>query len=154
MKTEDDWVDPLRRLIEDHEDVSEYLEDLEGILSFLHEEKAWSKIKPIEDFFKQNIIEHFEFEENIVFPAVLSRCATPESIKLILKLQKEHGSILKELEEFRKIISENVVPFDNQTNAKLNIVGREIIDSLLAHASKEDSELLPILQKNSQIFER
>lgn len=152
MKQEDKWVDPLKRLIKDHEEVSEYLENLEEILGFLYQRKAWNKIKPIEDFFKRNVISHFEFEEKIVFPAILSRVATPESVKLILELQVEHGTILKELEEFRKIISGHVLPLDKETNVKLSLTGRRIIDSLLRHASKEDDKLLPIVKKNSKIF--
>lgn len=153
MKQEDEWVDPLKRLIKDHEDVSEYLESLREILGFLDNREAWSKVKPIENFFERNLIDHFEFEEKTVFPAILSRAATPESTKLILELQREHGSILKELEEFQKIISESTIPLDREMNARLNIVGRKIIDSLLLHASREDDELLPVLKKNRQIFD-
>ena len=84
-----------------------------------------------------------------MFPFVLLKVATPDSIKLILELQKEHGSILKELEEFQKIISENGFPFDKETSTKLNVDGRKILDSLLPHASKEDDNLVPILKKNT-----
>jgi len=77
MESEDDWIDPLKKFIRDHEDVSEFLEHLGKMLSFQHVEEAWRQIKPIEDFFRQNIIAHFKFEEQIVFPAILSKCATP-----------------------------------------------------------------------------
>ena len=145
MKQEDEYVDPLNRLTRDHEDVSEYLEVLKEVLGFLYEEEAWIKIKPIEEFFKRNLIEHFEFEEEMVFSPVLLRATTPDSIKLILELQREHGSISNELEEFQKIISENAFPLDKETGTRLNVVGRDIIDRLLTHASKEDDKLLPIL---------
>ena len=56
------------------------------------------------------------------------------------------------LEEFRKIISGHVLPLDKETNAKLSLSGRRIIDSLLSHASKEDDKLLPIVKKNRKIF--
>ncbi|HID18431.1 TPA: hemerythrin domain-containing protein, partial [Candidatus Bathyarchaeota archaeon] len=154
MERAENWVDPLKRLIKDHNGVSEYMEHLEGILGFLYEEQAWRKMKPIEDFFKRNVIGHFEFEEKMVFPPILLGHATPEAIKLILELQREHGSILKELEEFQKIISEKVFPLDEETYERLNVMGRRIIDSLLGHASKEDDKLLPILRKNSRIFDR
>ncbi|MFH2026683.1 MAG: hemerythrin domain-containing protein, partial [bacterium] len=137
-----------------HEDVSEHLEVLKEVLGFLFEEKAWIKIKPIEDFFKRNLIEHFKFEEEIVFPPVLSQAATPDSIKLILELQREHGSILKELEEFQNIISKNAFPLDKETGKRLNVVGRNILNSLLPHASKEDDKLLPILKENIHIFDK
>jgi len=148
----DNWVDPLERFIKDHKDVSEYLGNLEEILGLLYEEKAWSELTAIRDFFKRNVIAHFRFEEEVIFPAILSKCATPESIKLILELQREHGAILKELEEFQKIISESAIPLDKEVSERVNVVGRKIIDSILPHASKEDDKLLPILEKNRQIF--
>jgi hemerythrin-like domain-containing protein len=145
-------MDPLIRLIKDHEKVSEFLEDMREVMSFLHDKEAWSKVKPIEDFFQQYIIAHFEFEEKIVFPAILSKAATPETIKLILELQREHGIILAKLEEFQRIVSNSVIPVDEKTSAELNFVARKIIDILLMHASKEDDNMLPILEKNKQIF--
>jgi iron-sulfur cluster repair protein YtfE (RIC family) len=147
-------VDPLKRLIKDHRDVSEYLGNLREILGFLDEEKAWSELTPIKNFFERNVVTHFKFEEEVVFPAILSKCATSESIKLILELQREHGSILKDLEEFQKIIPESAIPLDKEMCEKVSIVGRGIIDSILPHASKEDDRLLPIIEKNRQIFEQ
>lgn len=146
-------VDPLIRLIKYHEEVSEYLENLKKIMGFLHEKEAWEKITPIEDFFKQNVIGHFRFEEKTIFPPCLLKVATPELVNLILELQREHGFILAKVEEFRSIISEKDIPLDKEISTKLNIVGREIIDILLIHTSKEDDELLPILEKNRQIFD-
>ena len=150
----DNWIDPLERLIKDHRDVSEYLENFKEILGFLHEEKAWSELRPIRDFFERNVINHFKFEEEVLFPAILSKCATLESIKLILELQREHGAILKELEEFQKIISESAIPLDKEITERVNIVGRRIIDSILPHALKEDDRLLPIIEKNRSIFDK
>jgi hemerythrin-like domain-containing protein len=145
-------TDPLFRLIKEHEKVSEFLEDMREVMSFLHDKEAWSKLKPIEDFFQERIVKHFEFEEKIVFPAILSKAAAPETIKLILELQREHGIILTKLEEFQRIASKSVIPPDEKTEAELNLVARKIIDMLLMHASKEDDHMLPILEKNKQIF--
>jgi len=152
MNQEDEYIDPLKRFIRDHEDVSEHLDILEKVLGFLIDEEAWSKIKPIEDFFKKYLVEHFKFEEKAIFTPVLAHTGTPDVIKLILELQKEHGSILKELEEFQKIIDENTFPLDKDTHTRLNVVGRDIISSLLVHASKEDDLLIPILKENIHIF--
>jgi hemerythrin-like domain-containing protein len=146
-------MDPLMRVIKDHEKVSEFLEDMRQVMNFLHDKEAWSKVKPIEDFFQQNIIDHFEFEEKKVFPAILSKVATPESIRLILELQREHGIILAKLEEFQRIVSNSVIPLDEEKSAELNLVARKIIDILLIHASKEDDNILPVLEKNKQIFD-
>lgn len=146
--------DVLNRFIKDHENVSEYLDVLENALGFLYEEESFSKIKAIKDFFNRNILAHFQLEEKIIFPAILSNVATPDSKKLISELLMEHKSILKDEEEFKKIISENTFPFDKDTSIKLGLLIRKIIDNLLIHASKEDDNLLPILKRYRYIFER
>ena len=145
-------MDPLARIIKYHKAVSEYLETFEKILDFLHDEEAWRKITPIEDFFKQNVIEHFKYEEEKVFTVCLLKVATPELVSLILELQKEHGLMLKNVEEFRRIISENGIPPSKEASVRLNILGREIIEIFLAHALREDDELLPVLERNRDIF--
>jgi len=154
MKEVDEWIDPLKRLINDHEKVSEYVENLGEILVLRYEKEDWNKIRRIENFFARHVIAHFGFEEKIIFPAILSGVATAESTKLILELQKEHKVILEELQEFRNIISVSTIPLEEETNVTLNVVGKRIMDSLLRHASKEDVELLPIVEKNKQIFDK
>ena len=47
---------------------------------------------------------------------------------------------------------ENVTSIEKETFTKINVAGREIFDIILAHASKEDDELLPIIEKNRQIL--
>jgi iron-sulfur cluster repair protein YtfE (RIC family) len=152
MNQEDEYVDPLKRFIRDHEDVSEQLHILEKVMGFLINEEAWSQIKPVEEFFKQHLVEHFKFEEKAIFAPLLAHTTKPDVIKLILELQKEHGCILNELNEFKKIVEKGDFPLDEDTLKKLNVIGRDIISSLLAHASKEDDLLLPMLKENIHIF--
>lgn len=154
MKQTHKWVDPLKRMIKDHIEVSEHLENLQELFGLLLTEEGWSNIKSVEDFFERNVVSHFEFEEKVVFPAILLKATTEESVKLILELQKEHGVILKELEGFRKIVSESNFPLSKETNEILKTAGREIRDNLLRHAMKEDKELLPILEENRHIFDK
>ena len=154
MKEVDEWIDPLKRLINDHEKVSEYVENLGEILVLRYEKEDWNKVRRVENFFGRHVIDHFGFEEKIIFPAILSRIGTAESTKLILELQKEHKVILEELQEFQNIISVSTIPLEEETNVTLNVVGKRIMDSLLRHASKEDVELLPIVEKNKQIFDK
>lgn len=151
MKQKDEWVDPLKRLIKDHEEISEYLENLKEVLDFPPEKKTWDKIKSMEDFFQRNVTNHFKFEEEVIFPALLSGFATQETIKLILELQREHGGILNELEKFQKITSK--MSLDSETSEELQAVSKKIIDNLLDHAKKEDKKLLPILKENRHLLE-
>ncbi len=152
MKQADEWIDPLKRLINDHEKISEYVENLGEILLLRYEEEGGDRIRRTEKFFKRNVVDHFGFEERIVFPAILSRIGTAESRKLIVELQKEHKLISKELQQFRNIISASTIPLEKETRGRLDALLKRIMDSLLRHASKEDVRLLPILEKNKQIF--
>ncbi len=147
-------VDPLKRVIVDHEKVSEYSENLSAIREILHTKEVWDRITPVVDFLKRNVSDHFEFEERVVFPAILSEIGTPEARELILELQEQHETMLKELQRFRKMVPDNAVPsLDRKTNVRLYGIVRSITDALLKHASKEDDELLPILRGNRNIFD-
>lgn len=147
------YKDPLERLIKDHTEASEYLDNLDKLLALLLEEEGWSNVKSTEEFFEQNIVKHFDYEERLFF-FLLSENTAPEATKLILDLTKEHGRILRELEEFRKIISNNTPPFDEATTKRLNTVGCTIREELLKHARKEDIELIPVLEKHRDILKK
>ena len=71
--------------------------------------------------------------------------ATPGSVKLILELQREHGVMLKQLEELRRMAGSQI---SEETRARLNTLIKEIMNNLLAHASKEDKKLWPIFREN------
>lgn len=105
MKPVDERVDPLKRLIKDHEEVSEYVENLEEILGFLHEKEAWDKIRPIENFFKRNVISHFAFEEKNSFSCYLVRGGHPRIHKIdsgITKGTRAH------IERIRRVPEDNL----------------------------------------------
>jgi len=146
--------DLLDRLVNDHEKVSEFVEDLKGILDLIHDKEVWRKVKPIEDFFNQNVTVHFALEEKNVFPVCLLKLATPETVKLILELQKDHGIISSKVEEFMNIAAKKTTSNEKDTSSQLNFLGRNIFDLLLNHASKEDDNLFPILEKNREIFKQ
>jgi len=144
--------DLLTKLINDHEEVSEFLDNLREIMDFLHDKEAWDRITPVEDFFKRKVIDHFEFEEKNIFPVCLLNLASPELVKLILELQKDHGVILTKTEDFLRRATANIRSPNEETTADLKLKGKEILDILLVHASKEDDDLIPIIEKNKKIF--
>jgi len=146
------YTDPLLRLIRDHENVSEYVENLEKILQFFYSKEAWEKMKPIETFFRENVVAHFAFEEKVVFHTLLSRLRTPEITKLVDELKKEHAPILELVTEFMKIVSDSASAEDKEARRKLYELSRTIIDRFQEHAAKEDDELVPIIRKNMDIF--
>ena len=144
--------DPIERIVKSHENISEYVEDLEQVLAILYSSEAWDKIKPIDDFLNRSTVEHFSFEEHSIFPIIRSRLKSPRNDALLEELEREHNAILEDVKEFRKIAADNEYPLDPKQSSKLYAAGKRAIDELLKHASKEDDKLVPILKKNSKLF--
>ncbi len=154
MEQRNESKDPLKELIDDHKDISEYVEDFGKILTFLHDEKAKNRLESVRTFMSENLREHFRFEEEVVFPAVLLHVATPESVKLILELQKEHGAMLETIDECLPVVFGLDSPADKAMHDRMEVDIRKIVSRKLAHASKEDDKLLPIIEQNKQLFDK
>ncbi len=150
-----EWVDPLKRVISDRAHVLEYVEHLEQVLPLLDGKVAWNRTEQVEQFLDRSVVEHFAFEETVVFPALLSGANASECRELISELVAEHATILKGLDQFRKIMAENAIqPLDEETSRRVYTIVRKIIDDLLSHASKEDDRLLPLIEENRAILQR
>ncbi len=148
-----EWVDPLKRVISDRTHVLEYVEHLEQVLSLLDGGVVWDRTEQVEQFLARSVVEHFAFEETVVFPALLSGANASGCKELILELVAEHATILKGLDQFRKIMAENPIqPLDQETSRRVYTIVRKIIDDLLRHASKEDDRLLPIIEMDKAML--
>lgn len=150
---EEQYKDPLERLIKEHIKVSEYMENLEKLFELLLDNKGWGDIQKAEKFFEENVLKHFEYEEKLL-PILIMEDPSSGTVKLSLEIVKDHGRILKIMEDYRNLIHGSTHPFDEATNKHLNSLGKALHDNLLRHAKKEDVELLPILEKNRQIFDK
>jgi hemerythrin-like domain-containing protein len=99
--------------------------------------------KQIEDgrkllnFIDEKIIPHFQMEETILFPT-LERLTSIDK-GLILSYRVEHKKILAEVEEFKKIVSSQSGDF--------GIIKDQIVKDIIAHATRENDELIPLTRK-------
>jgi iron-sulfur cluster repair protein YtfE (RIC family) len=154
MDREDTWVDPLKRLINDHEHVSEFLDYMGEIKGLLQNQITRDQVEPVRKFLDQNVVEHFTFEEDVIFPAILSGGATTETGELIAELQGEHEVILKDVEEFRNLVSKDSFLLEGDLSPRMNALIQNIFDGLLSHSSLEDEKLLPIVKDNVGLFRK
>jgi iron-sulfur cluster repair protein YtfE (RIC family) len=158
--------DPLIRLIRDQETVSEYVENLETMLDSFdtrslvayvtrcatYDAEAREKLKPIEAFFRQNVMAHFAFEEKTVFPALRQAIGTPDVRRLLDDLVQEHASMRLLVTEFIRTARDSASAEDKEIRRKLYGIAHKIVDKLQLHASKEDERLLPLIRKNLAFF--
>ena len=146
--------DPLIRLITDHENVSEYVENLEKMLDSFYDAEAWERLTPIEAFFRQNVIAHFAFEEKTIFPALRERIAEPDDLRLLDDLTDEHVPIRALVTEFIGMASDSAAAEGKESRTKLFGIAKEIVDKLQQHATKEDERLLPLISANLAFLTR
>lgn len=154
MDREDEWRDPLKRLIEDHEHVSEFLDTMDEIKSLLLDRDNRERFEPIIAFLDRNVVEHFAFEEDVIFPGLLSGEAAPETRELIEELRGEHAEILNDAEKLRNLFSKELPPAQRDLTAGLKELTTSLFDRLLNHSSLEDERLLPVVRENVDLFRK
>jgi iron-sulfur cluster repair protein YtfE (RIC family) len=150
MNTE--WVDPIKRLINDHEEVTEYAENLKEMLTILNNPEILDKINSIKGFFDRNLVEHFAFEEDIIFPVIKSKIVTKHTELLIHELLVDHDILKAGLKDFTALFDSSMLSHSNEFLVEMSKIGQGVTERLLRHAAREDDELLPILREHIELF--
>jgi len=139
-------MDKLTREAQAHGEILEAVALFKKELAEIYKGKKYNSIIKVGNFFEDTIPEHFEFEEEQIFPDILKK-ATINEIKLIEDLRQEHIDVLKKLDQFKKISSECSPESDSkQIDTAINF-SREILQIINDHAYKEDKKLFPLLKK-------
>lgn len=139
-------MDKLTKEAQSHGEILEAVALFKKELAEVYKGKKYNSIIKIGNFFEDTIPEHFEFEEEEIFPSILEK-ATVNEIKFIEDLRQEHIDVLKKLDQFKKISSECSPESDGkQIDTAINF-SREILQIINDHAYKEDVKLFPLLRK-------
>jgi hypothetical protein len=146
-----DKINLLSRMVVFHEDAARLSEEFHGIIATLSEdapEKAKARLKAL---IKNDFIDHFQFEESIVFPAVKAWARVAGS-------GSHYGPIVGYLEMHKKLLAEATRAF-SAFDALGAAPAREAVSSvaeafvklsreLCDHARDEDGHILPLLKNN------
>lgn len=139
-------MDKLTREALEHEKISETLPFFEKSLHLLPPSKKGKWAKHFIKFLDEYIVKHFEFEENDIFPFIMTKGTKKEKV-FIQELQEEHTQILKIVDRYKKLISKHDSSLLEKQIDKFIGSSKPIIEETLKHAFKEDEELFPILEK-------
>ncbi|MFH1239096.1 MAG: hemerythrin domain-containing protein [bacterium] len=139
-------MDKLTKEAQYHGEIFESLTFFQKSLAALAGEKSESCLKDLNIFFDEHIVEHFQFEEKEIFDIII-KSATPEEKHLIRSLQEEHIQLLDRIDRFKDLFAQcEVKPEKNKLEARVTL-SKDIVETMLAHARKEDTELFPLLRK-------
>ncbi len=134
------------KLKEQHSQISEGIELFRVSLPYMGGKKAYNDIKKVIDFFNQNVVAHFTYEEQNLFNIILA-AGEPEIKQVVKELQQEHIVILGKYNELKDIVLRHGFSFqDEKVKDGFFALSKKIIELILRHARKEDEKLIPWLK--------
>jgi len=136
-------------MLRQHAAVSEWAQVLEAAGQLLDQTSGELDQGAIERFFKHNVHDHTQFEEGVVFPAVLGTDPGPAIEALIHELRKEHIAISRTVGALF-VALRGAHRADEAQRRALSREVKRLVEALLLHAAKEDDQLLPYLTEHQQ----
>ena len=151
MEKDDKLLTSLNKYTTYHDTSRKFLESVDKIIENIDGEKAWYLLQTFEEISQPNILEHFEFEEKIVFPAILIAHSSLKSVRIILHNVKEHGILSEKAHEIHQLLADSKSPLDDAS--KKQVVGlleriRELLDTHMKH---EDETIYKIMQQSKSV---
>jgi len=142
--------DPLQRLIDGHHHVSEWLLALESAIGLLQAYEP-ADLRELQSWFSIHVRRHFLFEESRVFPALEAIDGQGRAGALVEELRREHLDILTRSGHIFADLARCVASGrDAERVRAVSERARVLVADVLAHAEREDAELLPLVQRHRQ----
>ena len=139
-------MDTLTRETHEHDKILESMVFFEKFLKTITSDDTENYSARLHQFSDEYIVQHFEFEEQEIFPLILQK-GSPEERVFIEELQDDHEQILASLAEFKEIISlYDPQPAKEQVK-KIIKSSEAVVSQIIVHARKEDKRLFPLLTR-------
>jgi len=137
------------KLSREHEIVLNFFAPAAKLLKAKKFHELFELLKRTEKDLSQHIQRHFHFEEEVFFPAVLLENASIDSVRLVLKLQKEHGMIERDLRQVYQIIHSPIMLPEEKQREVLSLY-RDLNRDVRRHARTEIQTLFPLLDQGER----
>jgi iron-sulfur cluster repair protein YtfE (RIC family) len=139
-------MDKLTREAQYHGEFFESLTFFQKSLAALSGDKSEVCLKELNKFFDEHIVDHFKFEEKEIFDVIIN-LATTEEKHFIRNLQEEHIQLLDKIDRFKDIFAQCETEPEKDKLEELVKLSKGMIETMLDHAHKEDTQLFPLLRK-------
>lgn len=137
------------KISQEHTLIYEYIENLENIINKQDHSKLFKKLKSTVLKLENDIYDHFILEERVFFTTALLCIPSLETNDLILKLQKEHGFLERDMESMLEYIH-NQPQKDRAIHEPLLVILKQFVKILKIHADEEINILFPRLEADEK----
>jgi len=125
----------LQLAVEDHEILSQFTKVISRMFSSKSRANAKKAAKAISVLTNKTIAKHFIYEEQKVFAPLLAERPKHTVVKLVKKFQAEHKTLLKQIKQLERILTNYDITSDANVLWKALI---RFLDNFESHANKED----------------
>ncbi len=139
-------MDVIEKLIAGHREVREREDFARKLFAAIDNEAFfWDNALQVEGFFAKEIKEHFEIEEQVLFP-LLHKILPQDKLAALDGIEKEHAPIMARFAEFEQIVKQHTRFPSKSTREYFVKVCGEMLELVSAHAHREDRELFSLLR--------
>mgnify|MGYP001559695431 CR=1 FL=1 len=97
-------------------------------------------------FLCQDIRQHFQLEEKVLFPIIKQTIPVEENKKLA-EIITEHQPILQLLTNLEYLLEQATHSEQKNLPAGLNLANQTVVDLLIPHADREDKQIFPLIKR-------
>lgn len=146
------FTDAFLQVSKEHIIYQQYINQLKDLIHEGTDAGNFDLLKKIVLNIKNDLLDHFQLEEQVLFPAALLSLPSVEMADQILLLTREHGAFERDTETLIQIV--NCQPADNQDIPQQLIdFLKTYTDNLDQHARTEMDELFPKLDADKKCIE-
>ncbi len=138
--------DVLTKEAQQHGHISEMMAFFQRSYPLVNKGKTLGHMLALNTFFKEYVVDHFNYEEKNVFPRVCER-GTAEEKRFVESLISDHALILTDVNNFFLLFRKAEADPSSELFDQLESVSQKIIVRVIRHASREDADLFPLIQK-------
>lgn len=141
-------MDIIEDLIAGHREVRERKDMLKKLAANINNDAFfWDNTHKIMNFFDNELVRHFELEERVLFPVLKN--ALPDDKKCVVdETIREHGPINQKLAGLKTLIRDLGIKADKGSRERITTVSGDLLESLILHAYKEDSDIFPLVKQH------
>lgn len=135
----------VERLRSHHRYLRGNFEFMKSVPGLLEGERQWKQFVAVADFLQKNIAEHFQLEDEVLFPHFLDKASGEGNNELVAHLKEEHVSILANMGTVMAAIGTGDSPVSQEEIGRIFALLQQIRALMLEHTAKEDDKILSVI---------
>ncbi len=128
----------VQRAITEHAAVSEFVRNLDETVAIWKAKEVDDKINAIRAFLQKHVTDHFAYEDETIFSALLAAEPDANTLRVVKALQNDHKAISQDVARLNELLAQVERGGDGQVMAQLEMMFRMLLGRLQRHAAEED----------------